>query len=238
VRWDWKKNIGASWKLLLRDLWWHLKNPRDDGICPWIQSVSYSHLVLPKSQSLSRLEPVVVDRPVVGFRVFRLFDGGRKWDVMGRLAPAGPLRLAPLNEGFGDWQPGVNVAQHAGHVHLEDDPATDHVCPDPRYQCGFWILFDLNAAGVKDSWSPESPWVPVIGAVQGWGRVQEHGDGWRVQYASVLALSLKPPTGVVVPVALVPYAENVLKRLCREWDIVYVEDFAQLSQEVKSGKAF
>jgi hypothetical protein len=189
-----------------------------------------------RSLNLSRPErPVHFDHPVVGYRVFRLYDGGRHWDINGRLVPVGPLRLTPLNSGFGDWQPGVNVAQHAPYAGY-GDRVDGHICPDPKLQCGFWLLFDRQAAGVKDSWVIGEGWFPVIGAVQGWGRVQEHDDGWRVQYASVLALSLKPPTGVVVPMNLVPYAEQMLKQLCQAWDILYVEDYMDLAKEAGDEK--
>jgi hypothetical protein len=228
VTWDWKRNTGASWKLMLRHLWLYLlygsRGPMwNENQCQCLACQSAR-----KSLSLFRREHL--DHPVVGYRVFRLFDNGRGWDVNGRLVAKGPLRLAPLNDDFGDWQPGVNVAHHAGHVDVPKKVLGGHVCPDKDHQCGFWILSSLSAAAAKDGWNNSWLWIPVIGAVQGWGKVQEHGDGWRVQYASVLALSLKPPTGVVVPGLLVPHAERVLKQLCREWDVLYVEDFNQLAE--------
>lgn len=100
--------------------------------------------------------------PVLGFRVWNFFHDD----------PAN-LRLAPLNHGWGDWQPGVNVAICQRNLH----EAPQHLC-----HCGFWIKDSLQGAIHVGG--------NIAGVAQGWGKVFRHEDGYRLQHASVVALAV------------------------------------------------
>lgn len=112
----------------------------------------------------------------------------------------------------------MNAGQYGAH-HQEDTPVEDCTC-------GFWFLCDLEAAICRAD--------PVVGAIQGWGRVVEHEDGWRCEKAQVIALLVRPETDMFedvvtfkgpIPRALVVrrLAEKYVRRLGEIYDVPVFE---------------
>lgn len=175
-----------------------------------------------------------LNHPIAGFRAFRLNVNGRRWDVMGHVMPE-DFYLGPINQSFGAWFPGVNVAEHCGTGRFKGErypsPHGNGPCPEKGEHCGFWMLHEFEATLDKVSWDPALTFYPVIGVVQGWGRVQEHEDGYRVQYASVVALAMYPyRTGIPITGPAYDFGCETLKRVCRQFDCEYVDDAYKLNQ--------
>jgi hypothetical protein len=155
-----------------------------------------------------------VKHPIYSYRAFALRVDGRKWDVMGRVIPINP-RLGAMNMGFGDWQPGVNEAVHNGIQ-------SAHVCPEPGDHCGFWSLDDLQRAYGKLAWPADNSFIPVVGVIQGWGRFQRHTEGYRFQYASVMALTVGTPNNQITGPAI-EFGDRCVRDMCVRFDVPYVE---------------
>jgi hypothetical protein len=119
------------------------------------------------------------DRPVVGWRLWKMHSGRlRSWVVAQ------------------DWEVGPNVARC-----LAGDAAASLFTPPPRAccerppgrdcKCGLWALWDFRSCARKareesQRWDSRDV---VIGLVEGWGTVAIHGDeGFRSQYAVVRCL--------------------------------------------------
>jgi hypothetical protein len=108
--------------------------------------------------------PLVVKDYLIGYRAW--------FSAHGVLASIG---VTPLH-----WQPGVNQAHCARKVEGE----TEHVAPVVTCDCGFYVAKSL-AKALRQTADPSA----VYGAVKAWGRAIEHGaDGFRIEYAEVLAL--------------------------------------------------
>jgi hypothetical protein len=73
------------------------------------------------------------------------------------------------------WEPGINMARCQGYVHS---------APKEDCDCGFWLKYHLEDVLL---YVPDNT-VFVFGAVNAWGRIVEHSDGFRCQYAQVIAL--------------------------------------------------
>jgi hypothetical protein len=185
--------------------------------------------------SVAEEEKEHLDHPILGYRAWKLIFRSRQWDVMGKLNATG-MELSPLNDGYGLWTPGVNQAMHAGRADFAlIGSLASHTCPEKGMQCGFWTLNDLNSAWYKQNWPPDNSWFPVAGIVQGWGKYQEHTDGYRVQYASVIALAVAAPTLFITTPAL-DFALISLKQLCQAWDVIYCEDAQKLRDVMETEK--
>lgn len=180
-----------------------------------------------------------VDQPLVGFRAFYVRLAGREWDVMGHLR-AKDVRLSAINMQFGDWRPGVNEGVHwpdqpyGAHGLAAQPGHHPHIVPASNCMCGFWSLHGLPEAIAKVRWPSKEDFaagqfthIPVVGVIQGWGRVREHLDGYRFQYASVVALTLVEPPAHVTAVAY-DFAEETVRRICRQFDVPFVASFEKL----------
>jgi hypothetical protein len=170
-----------------------------------------------------------VNHPLLGYRAFQLRYARRIWDVMGRVIPLDPV-LGSLNIPYGEWHPGVNEARHngaGGHAYMGAGHILEGSCPVPNGQCGFWSLDDLNAAVAKQRWPETNEWIPVVGLIQGWGRFQRHSDGYRFQYASVIAMSVGVPNeGVTGPAY--DFGVAAVREMARQFDAFFVERNADL----------
>lgn len=85
-----------------------------------------------------------------------------------------------------DWAEGNGVRN--GLMHKDNSSGfLSHSSPYIHCECGIYIL-----KGTQDLYmwllSPGMSRTLATGLVAGWGHVIEHEEGWRVQYASILAL--------------------------------------------------
>lgn len=110
------------------------------------------------------------EMPIVGYRSW-------KFQQVYKLGWGKKGCLVPLNTGYGPWTGGVNTATcKYGQTHR---PADEHC------SCGFHVLTSLDQA---ESWVSMADDV-IVGAVMGWGKVVQHGtEGWRAEFAKVIAL--------------------------------------------------
>jgi hypothetical protein len=116
------------------------------------------------------LQPPDLSAEVLGFR---------GWKV----APSGLLMSAGVSDG---WLPGENYAACSRGLH----PAPQKGCG-----CGLYAHYSLEDLSNSVNWGDESG--TIVGAVSGWGRVILHPDGWRAQYARVLALFRQGPAAAL-----------------------------------------
>lgn len=109
------------------------------------------------------------EMPVVGYR-------GWKWQTEFRLGIGTRGHLASHAMGPG-WRQATETAScQAGQPHL---------APDPNCGCGLYVIADLDELETHVTVETNM----VVGAVVGWGKVVQHGrEGWRAQYARILAL--------------------------------------------------
>jgi hypothetical protein len=133
-----------------------------------------------------RREPPVFSECVIGYRRWMLTD----WTL--------------VPNSIGDpWRPGINHARCRTHdpgyagalwaqrhasIYIESNPEP-HTTPDPDCECGLYALHDLDLIRGHE---PETI-VFIIGAVAAWGRLEVHWDGFRAEYAQIVALV--PPHG-------------------------------------------
>ena len=111
--------------------------------------------------------------------------GFRGWKV----APSGLLMSAGVSDG---WLPGQNDAACSRGLH----PAPEKGCG-----CGLYAHYSLEDLSKSVHWGDDSG--TIVGAVAGWGRVILHPDGWRAQYAHVLALFRQGPAAALERAAVV-----------------------------------
>jgi hypothetical protein len=79
------------------------------------------------------------------------------------------------------WLPGDNHALCTGAT---SGPG-GHRAPDQRCHCGFYVLASLDEVEGHQQVGDGI----VVGAVMGWGKVVQHGtEGWRAEYAKIIAL--------------------------------------------------
>ena len=121
--------------------------------------------------------------PVIGYRAWKVRLGGYRLGY----GQQRQLRSTGVPGGY-IWTPGVQTARCSGADYCFVDGL--HVTvPNERHECGLYVLANLDevathVAPVHDV---------VVGAVLGWGKVVLHEDatgveGWRAQYAQVVAL--------------------------------------------------
>ncbi len=105
--------------------------------------------------------------------------GFRGWHV----APSGLLLSSGVTDG---WLPGENRAACGRGLH----PAPQKGCG-----CGLYSHYSLEDLSRSVNWQGNDG--VLVGAVGGWGRVILHPDGWRAEYARVLALFRQGPAAAL-----------------------------------------
>jgi hypothetical protein len=129
----------------------------------------------------------VTDVPVYAEAVI----GYREWVLNG-------WALTPLVKGP-VWQPGVNRA--ACHVEqylgLVETPAA-HAVPGSACECGFYAHHEpgwrrrgsapAETPLTLGAMAPRTPGPKVAGAIAAWGDLRVHRDGFRAEYAEIVAL--------------------------------------------------
>ncbi len=130
------------------------------------------------------VEPPVYGECVIGYRSWRLKD----WALT-------PVTVGP------PWRPGVNHARCRCH---DNDLTTmlsamsmlrrggkaapaGHSAPHEHCDCGYYAYHDLAVARIRLSAGE------VVGAIAAWGNLEVHADGFRAEYAQIVALS-RPDT--------------------------------------------
>ncbi len=102
--------------------------------------------------------------------------GFRGW----RVAPSGLLMSASADDG---WVPGDNLATC---------PRGMHPAPKAGCGCGLYAHYELETVPQSVNFGGNNGGI-MVGAVAGWGRVILHPDGWRAEYAKVIALFRQGP---------------------------------------------
>lgn len=142
----------------------------------------------------------MTDVKIIGFRGFSI-----DWVHGADLAHSQPRLKGSFYSNY-PWRPGINTADCAMHNHAvgltfaeiaelyevrpEYIMPIEHVVPMKDCSCGFWCLSKLKHAIDRGD--------PVIGVIQGWGKVVEHDTGWRCEKAQVIALLRQPPKRVII----------------------------------------
>jgi hypothetical protein len=104
--------------------------------------------------------------PILGFRCWQGRDDGRLCSIK---APA-------------KWKPGANHARCIQGVMPECEP---HRAPEPSCVCGLYAYQDLNH---RREWFYDRPNL-VMGTIAAWGEIEIVGEGFRAEYAEILALA-------------------------------------------------
>lgn len=123
------------------------------------------------------LDPPVYGECVIGYRQWHLTE----WV----LNPVGYMNAPP-------WRPGVNTAKCAigsapsGYtiaIAYEEGvvPIQPHAAPGNQCQCGLYAYHDHVTADPAVGY--------VWGAVAAWGNIEVHHNGFRAQYAEIVALA-------------------------------------------------
>lgn len=134
----------------------------------WGSSLQYRSAP-PAAQPVPALPVEQREMPVIGYRAWTYEE---KFDMGVGLKS----RLKSTGLDY-HWKKGKNVATCK--------TGAAHDAPDQHCQCGLYVLASLKEL---DSHVQMGKRV-VVGAVMGWGRVVQHGtEGWRAQYAKILAL--------------------------------------------------
>lgn len=120
----------------------------------------------------------MLDSPVIGVRCWssNLVSG-----VF--LRGIGPCRSHP----FAVWHPGVNKAVCGTPAAHEMYAGTNAPVPGSMCGCGFYAYHEYSDDIGRFPSEPTGQKSPV-GIVRGWGQMQCHPDGWRAEYAEILAL--------------------------------------------------
>lgn len=111
--------------------------------------------------------------------------------------------------------------------------------PDPNCACGLYVLANMDElddhVSINDSL--------VVGAVVGWGKVIQHGrEGWRAQYARILALldckfsdaQLKNTREAAKEYKVPVMERDGLERYVREWGDPFAEPVTPALTEGRS----
>jgi hypothetical protein len=107
------------------------------------------------------------------------------------------------------WRPGVNQATCAS--------GKDHTAPDPRCECGLYASHQPTALGA----TPRE----LAGAVAASGDIEVYQDGFRAQYARVVALARLPDTPITTSEAEVVAAHYAVPLIT--WDGLHALKDAQ-----------
>lgn len=145
------------------------------------------------------------------------------------------------------WEPGVNEAHCAPeggavlyqHFMMELPPESSHDAPQKGCHCGFYALHKPTFwYDEHDSYLSAKGDQAVSGLVAGWGRVEVHHEGFRAQYARVVAIAApKDKRGALLARAVadeygvpcVPRAE--LERVASEFGNPVPEDMRPKAPE-------
>ena len=111
--------------------------------------------------------------------------GYRTWEV----DADGWLLPFSLGAIAGPWRPGVNTAVCHYAKWRGDGTREVHAAPHPRCMCGLYAL-----ANADDHRLPRDHPGLALGAVGAWGDLEVHRDGFRAEFATVLALAVSPRT--------------------------------------------
>lgn len=134
---------------------------------------------------LKASEPVQVDMPLVGFRAW---DSANE-QLAHRLTPFSPVRYTPTNFHLGsigvghcNWKLRGPMPRAECKVSGDNavNPHSSQETPGFNCSCGYYACKTLNTAGHQGG--------AVKGAVLLWGKVIEHDDGYRAEYAQIIAL--------------------------------------------------
>lgn len=136
----------------------------------------------------------MLTRPVIGYRAWRIRDG----------------ELIPRHRGVGPWQPGVNKAR-CQKVIWHEPPHSDCMC-------GLYAYHELLAT-IE---TPAVGYETVTGAVVGWGAMEVYRDGWRSQFARIVALLDQRE-----------HQRKQLARVCGRYDVPLVRGGSALEREAR-----
>jgi hypothetical protein len=140
-------------------------------------------------------EPIKLPAAVIGYRAWRL-EGPA-------LCPAVSLLGPP------PWSRGVNRARCIGFVRTHDG----HDAPVHGCSCGLHAFHDPLAA-LSYARNEVGPWCPIaFGAVVAWGRMEVAINGFRAEYAQIVAVDSQAPAEYY-GVPAVPFEE--LESVARE----------------------
>lgn len=154
--------------------------------------------------------------PVVGYRVWSALDSGYLSSTNSQLRPWMPgknealcYQTPSVKAQYQQMQSATStgVVYHQAPAQtvyknvdgqLQEVPYNAHdLIPDPACGCGFWFLksvedvvgmFGRALWGGGDMLYRQGPYNPVIGKVKGWGRVILAANGYRSEFAEVLAI--------------------------------------------------
>lgn len=118
------------------------------------------------------------DGPVIGVRCWSSQLVGGIY-----LRGIGPCRARP----FAVWRPGANKAVCGTPAAHETYAGMNELPPAPLCGCGLYAYHDYADDIGRFPSEPTGKKSPV-GIVRGWGRMHIHPDGWRAEYAEILAL--------------------------------------------------
>ena len=109
------------------------------------------------------------EMPVIGYRAWQYVE---KFKIGVGRKP----KLSSTGVSY-TWRPGVNAAKCGD--------GSKHSAPDQRCTCGLYVIASLKELEKHATMGKNV----IVGAVVGWGRVVQHGtEGWRAQYAKIVAL--------------------------------------------------
>lgn len=163
------------------------------------------------------------EMPVVGYR-------GWKWATKFRLGLGTRGHLASHAMGPG-WRHATETAACASGM--------PHLSPDPGCGCGLYVIANLDELDTHITIDDSM----VVGAVLGWGRVVQHGrEGWRAQYARILALldckfsdaQLKNTRDAAKEYNVAVMERDGLERYVREWGDPFAEPVTPALTEGRS----
>lgn len=119
-----------------------------------------------------------MDGPVIGVRRWssRLAHGIH-------LTGIGPHKHLPIAV----WRPGANQAVCATPATHETEVGSREPVPASGCGCGLYAWHEYTDGIGRFADEPTALKSPV-GIVRGWGRMQLHPDGWRSEFAEILAL--------------------------------------------------
>lgn len=136
-------------------------------------------------------EEEVFPSAILGYRYWQILSGWEYLEINSEHQPLTSLTIAG-----GNWSPGINEAvcnKYAQMNLVERDFYSDgfhafeprmHSSPGVDCHCGFNAFHSFEKLDESDYRNISE----VIGTVAGAGRVQLHRDGWRSEYAQIIAL--------------------------------------------------
>ena len=128
---------------------------------------------------------------------------------------------ALVGHGESYWHAGANRARCS----VSNGPYSSrerHEAPGPKCGCGLYAMHDgerMVAGGLTSTYGKAR----VLGAVTAWGRLEVHADGFRAEYAQVVALAYDPAQGIAV--------EHHTRRTAEAFDVpcVPLDEFLEVA---------